>query len=88
MVIATFKLFYGFDDQSYGIFLETDDIDRILDDTKDENLKANLLLLSGYFDKLAETHVLYKKMRNIPNFNDVLRVRIMNHGKESWQYYY
>jgi len=74
VILATLKLFYGFDDNFYGIFLNLVKANEIAQTLKDEKFRINLFNLMNVYEKLGETDCVMKKMSDIPKFDTIVNV--------------
>lgn len=74
VILATLKLFYGFDDNFYGIFLNLVKANEIAQTLKDEKFRINLFNLMNVYEKLGETDCVMKKMSEIPKFDIIVKV--------------
>ena len=74
IVLATLKLFYGFDDNFYGISLKMDKVHEISKTLRDETLEQELINVIKTFDKFRDQDPLLKTMTSLPKFDDISKV--------------
>jgi len=72
VILATLKLFYGFDDNFYGIFLNLVKANEISRATKDDKIRIGLFNLINAYEKLGEKDHVMNKMSEIPKFHTII----------------
>ena len=78
IVLATLKLFYGFDDNFYGISLRMDKVHEISKTLQDEALEQELINVINTFDKFRDQDLLLKTMTSLPKFDDISKVSTLS----------
>ena len=73
-MLGTLKLFYGFDDNFYGVFLKMDKVEEAYNTLKDEGLKLDLLNMLNMFSKHANKSSTMKCFSNLPKFDHIVQV--------------
>ena len=74
VIIAVLKLFYGFDDNFYAVFLKPEKIQEIFDSTQDAELEETLSFLYEQYKKFTTKDLVIGLTESLPKFDDLIYV--------------
>lgn len=75
IVLAILKLFYGFDDNFYGVFLKMSKVDEVSNTLQNEELEQELRHIIKIFDRFRSKDALLKIMTSLPKFDEISKVQ-------------